>query len=107
MWEDLHRLSYPHEPVLLCWERPPLTGRNWCHRRMIAEFFSSELGHNVQEIGGVGPWRPRVCGMIGQTLLGGLVAETELPHHYPDIPHLDRARQGGPGGAPSSTGTAW
>lgn len=54
LWEDLHRLSYPHEPVLLCWGRPPLTGRNWCHRRMIAEFFSSELGHNVQEIGGVG-----------------------------------------------------
>lgn len=50
-WDELHRLVHPNEPVLLCWERPPLTPSNWCHRSMVAEWFKRELGHEVPELG--------------------------------------------------------
>ncbi len=36
---DLTSLAVPHEPVLLCFERPPFTSNNWCHRRLCAEWF--------------------------------------------------------------------
>lgn len=52
VWADLHRLVNPHEPVLLCWERPPLTASNWCHRSMAAEWFELELGQQVSEWSG-------------------------------------------------------
>ena len=32
-WDRLHELVAPLEPVLLCYERPPFTRENWCHRR--------------------------------------------------------------------------
>ncbi len=50
VWRDLHQLAHPREPVLLCWERPPLTATNWCHRRMVAEWFATELDLTVPEI---------------------------------------------------------
>ncbi len=50
-WERLHELADGHEPVLLCFERPPLSPNNWCHRRMVAGWFGNELGHEVPEIG--------------------------------------------------------
>jgi len=50
VWDDLHALVAPHEPVLLCWEHPPLTGENWCHRTMVAQWFQHELGHQVTEV---------------------------------------------------------
>ena len=50
-WETLHALAAGAEPVLLCWERPPFTTTNWCHRCMVSEWFASELKHEVPEIG--------------------------------------------------------
>lgn len=66
VWEDLHQLVAPHEPVLLCWEKPPLTphGRwwerpvsadagepswNWCHRTMTAAWLQDRLGVTIDE----------------------------------------------------------
>jgi hypothetical protein len=46
----LHELSAGAEPVLLCWEQPPLTADNWCHRRMAAEWFEKALGIEVPEL---------------------------------------------------------
>ena len=47
---DLERLAEGHEPVLLCFERPPFTETNWCHRRMAGEWFADSLGIDVPEI---------------------------------------------------------
>ena len=44
VWADLHALAGDHEPVLLCWERPPFTETNWCHRRLVASWSGSTLG---------------------------------------------------------------
>ena len=54
VWDDLHRLAGDQEPVLLCWERPPFTASNWCHRRLVADWFHDRLGVVVPEWG-VGP----------------------------------------------------
>jgi len=37
--------------VLLCWERPlfRMPG-NWCHRRLVADWFAATLGHQVYEL---------------------------------------------------------
>ena len=48
---DLHELANGFEPVLLCFEKPPFTPTNWCHRRMVAEWFHNELGLDVPEHG--------------------------------------------------------
>lgn len=48
-WDDLHRLAAGAEPVLLCFERPPFHARNWCHRRMAADWFRDMLGEDVPE----------------------------------------------------------
>ena len=48
--EDLHRLANPHEPVLLCWERPPFSETVWCHRWMVAAWLERELGLIVPEV---------------------------------------------------------
>lgn len=50
-WDRLHELVAPHEPVLLCYERPPFTRENWCHRRLVADWFKATLGEVVEEIG--------------------------------------------------------
>ncbi len=47
---DLERLAEGHEPVLLCFERPPFTETNWCHRRMAGEWFADSLEIDVPEI---------------------------------------------------------
>jgi hypothetical protein len=47
---DLERLAGGAEPVLLCWERPPFTATNWCHRRMVAEWLKSSIGLEVPEL---------------------------------------------------------
>lgn len=46
VWRELHRLADPHEPVVLCWERPGLP----CHRRHVAEWLQEMLGHEVDEL---------------------------------------------------------
>jgi len=51
VWSDLHELSGESEPVLLCYERPPFSKTNFCHRRMVAEWFEKELGFVVPELG--------------------------------------------------------
>ena len=48
--EDLQRLAGEDEPVILCFERPPFIGDNWCHRRMVAEWLGEALGLEVPEI---------------------------------------------------------
>ena len=37
--EDLQQLSGEDEPVMLCFEQLPFNDDNWCHRRMVAEWF--------------------------------------------------------------------
>ena len=49
VWRDLNALAGEHEPVLLCWERPPFSATNWCHRHMVAEWFLEHLGVAVPE----------------------------------------------------------
>jgi hypothetical protein len=49
-WDELHNLTGGVEPVLLCFERPPFTAQNWCHRRMVAEWFARELSFDVPEL---------------------------------------------------------
>ena len=49
-WDLLHRLAGQDvEPVLLCFERAPFSSTNWCHRRIVAEWFERTLGHDVPE----------------------------------------------------------
>ncbi len=49
---DLAALAGEYEPVLLCFERPPFTAQNWCHRRLCAEWFKETLGLDVPEYDG-------------------------------------------------------
>lgn len=49
--DKLHELAFPHEPVLLCWEKDPVCNPDeWCHRRIVADWFESELGIVVPEM---------------------------------------------------------
>jgi uncharacterized protein YeaO (DUF488 family) len=45
VWEELHKLAGDNEPVLLCYEKPS----DFCHRHLIAEWFYTELGEEVEE----------------------------------------------------------
>ena len=47
--EQLQKLAQDADPVLLCFEKPPLTPSNWCHRRMVADWFQETLGLDVPE----------------------------------------------------------
>jgi hypothetical protein len=46
---ELEKLAGGVEPVLLCYEKPPFTDTNWCHRRLVAAWFERELGIQVPE----------------------------------------------------------
>ena len=48
--DELQRLAGEFEPVMLCFERPPFDANNWCHRRMVAEWFGDTLGLDVPEL---------------------------------------------------------
>jgi hypothetical protein len=50
-WDELHALAGANEPVIQCFEKPPFTARNWCHRRMVARWFQRSLGKIVPEVG--------------------------------------------------------
>jgi hypothetical protein len=50
VWDELHALVFPFEPILLCWERPPITKSNWCHRCIVAAWFASKLNITVDEL---------------------------------------------------------
>ena len=45
--EQLHELTAPHDPIILCWEKPP----SRCHRRLVAEWLEDKLGIEVPELG--------------------------------------------------------
>jgi len=47
VWDELHALAAPYEPVLMCHEPPGY----FCHRQVIALWFELELGKKVYEIG--------------------------------------------------------
>ncbi len=47
-YDILHDLVKGHEPILLCWEDINKKGQ-WCHRRMVAEWFKAELGVSIPE----------------------------------------------------------
>ena len=49
VWDELHELAGGAEPVLLCWEKPPFSASNWCHRHMVTEWFADEIGKTVDE----------------------------------------------------------
>lgn len=49
-FDTLTGLAAGAEPVLLCWEVPPFTAKNWCHRRLVAEWFGDKLGISVPEL---------------------------------------------------------
>ena len=50
-WDALHQMANGAEPVLMCWEKPPLSyPSNWCHRRQVAEWFQERLGETVDEL---------------------------------------------------------
>lgn len=46
VWDELHALAAPHEPVLLCWEAEPAG----CHRRLVAAWLEARLGGCVPEL---------------------------------------------------------
>ena len=48
--EELAALAHPYPAVLLCWEKPPLTTSNFCHRAMVSEWLQDKLGMTVREI---------------------------------------------------------
>lgn len=47
---DLKALAGRAWPHLLCWEKPPFTDTNWCHRRLVAEWLAATLGLDVPEL---------------------------------------------------------
>lgn len=47
--DALHVMAQGKEPVLLCYEAPPFSENNWCHRRIVAEWFELHLGILVPE----------------------------------------------------------
>lgn len=49
VWDELYALADGHEPVLLCHEHLLKLG-DWCHRRMVAEWFEEKLGVEVPEM---------------------------------------------------------
>lgn len=47
---QLLELAAGHEPVLMCFERPPFHAANWCHRRtLIAPWLEQAIGEAVHE----------------------------------------------------------
>lgn len=48
VYDQLHELADGFEPVLLCWEHL-VKPDDWCHRRMVAEWFQQELSIDVAE----------------------------------------------------------
>jgi hypothetical protein len=49
---DLEARSEEGLAVLLCFEKPPLHAKNWCHRTMVAEWIQDTTGVAVEEWSG-------------------------------------------------------
>ena len=56
---DLVALAAGHPPVLLCFERVPLTFTNFCHRTMAAEWLTEKTGIEVVEWSGLRETNPQ------------------------------------------------
>jgi hypothetical protein len=51
IYAELVELAAPGEPVLLCWEVPPFSiPHNWCHRRLLADWFKTTIDVDVPEL---------------------------------------------------------
>lgn len=50
--DDLRKLAGDHPPVLLCFEVPPFTHANFCHRHMVANWLIAH-GYECREWSGV------------------------------------------------------
>lgn len=48
VYDHLHKIAEGNEPVLLCWEDVTKPDQ-WCHRRMVADWFEDQLGVKVPE----------------------------------------------------------
>ncbi|MBC7880380.1 MAG: hypothetical protein H7Y37_03540 [Anaerolineae bacterium] len=48
VWNDLHDLADPYEPIILCWESLKKPDQ-FCHRRFAADWFTVHLGIDVDE----------------------------------------------------------
>ena len=46
---DLLTIAYPHDPVLLCWEKLTTPG-DWCHRQIVQEWFQETIGLVIPEL---------------------------------------------------------
>lgn len=57
--DDLVRLAGDHPPVLLCFEKPPFTATNFCHRHMVADWITAHTGIAVTEWSGVQDSNPK------------------------------------------------
>jgi hypothetical protein len=51
IWDRLHDLAEGAEPVLLGHKSPPFSMTNFCHRRLVAEWFERKLRVEVPEMG--------------------------------------------------------
>lgn len=57
VWDDLHALAGKDasgaqvEPIMLCFEKPPFTRVNFCHRRLAARWLEQKLGVEIPERG--------------------------------------------------------
>ena len=67
---QLLELAGGAEPVLLCFERPPFTESNWCHRRLVAAWFQRTIGLEVAELPA-----PKTVAEIRKELQGELFAD--------------------------------
>lgn len=49
VWNALHELAGPHEPVLLCVEGAKTLQEKPCHRRLVADWLGQALGEEIPE----------------------------------------------------------
>lgn len=49
VWNALHELAGPHEPVLLCVESAKTLDEQPCHRRLVADWLGRALGEEIPE----------------------------------------------------------
>jgi uncharacterized protein YeaO (DUF488 family) len=49
VWNALHEIAGPHEPVLLCVEGAKTLEEKPCHRRLVADWLGRALGEEIPE----------------------------------------------------------
>jgi hypothetical protein len=48
---DLHELANGLQPTLLCFEKPEISDKSWCHRGQVAAWLWRTVGVQVMEVG--------------------------------------------------------